>query len=126
LQDHFPDVPATSPSLGIADPLMPDQRTEGLLHQLNLSAIYNHPRGFFARGEALWNAQSNEGYTPAEPGDDFWQFNMLAGYRCPRRNAEITIGLLNLTDQDYKLNPLNLHSELPHSRTLSLRLLLSF
>jgi outer membrane receptor for ferric coprogen and ferric-rhodotorulic acid len=96
------------------------------LQQLSLSAIYNHPCGFFARGEALWEAQSNNGYTPAEPGDDFWQFNALVGYRFPRRKAEVTLGLLNLTDQNYNLNPLNLYNELPRSRTLALRLQLSF
>jgi hypothetical protein len=34
--------------------------------------------------------------------------------------------LLNLTDQDYKLNPLNLYDDLPRSRTLAVRLQLSF
>jgi hypothetical protein len=35
----------------------------------------------------------------------------------PRRHAEARIGLLNITDQDYKLNPLTLYSELPRERT---------
>ena len=124
LNDNFPEVPV-SPSY-IPRPIVPRQRTEGLLQQLSLSAIYNHPCGFFARGEALWEAQSNKGYKPAEPGDDFWQFNALVGYRFPRRKADITLGLLNLTDQNYKLNPLNLYNEMPRSRTLALRLQLSF
>jgi len=34
--------------------------------------------------------------------------------------------LLNLTDQNYSLNSLNLYNELPRSRTLVLRLQLSF
>jgi tetratricopeptide (TPR) repeat protein len=124
LNDNFPNVPV-SPSY-ITKPIAPGQRTDGVLQQLSLSAIYNHPCGFFARGEALWEAQSNNGYTPAEPGDDFWQFNALVGYRFPRRKAEVTLGLLNLTDQNYNLNPLNLYNELPRSRTLALRLQLSF
>jgi tetratricopeptide (TPR) repeat protein len=124
LHDNFPDVPVSPPP--IDNPIIPRQRTKGVLQQLSLSAIYNHPCGFFARGEALWDAQSNEGYTPAEPGDDFWQFNALVGYRFPRRKAEITLGLLNITDQNYKLNPLNLYNELPRSRTLVLRLQLNF
>jgi outer membrane receptor protein involved in Fe transport len=126
LNDNFPDVRVSPPSLNIKNPTIPNQRTEGLLQQLSLSAIYNHPCGFFARGEALWEAQSNKGYKPAEPGDEFWQFNALVGYRFPRRKAEITLGLLNLTGQNYNLNPLNLYNELPRSRTLALRLQLSF
>src|SRR5208283_394788 len=78
LNDKFPDVPV-SPS-AITSPLIPNQRTEGILQQVSLSAIYNHPCGFFAQGEAQWHGQSNTGYT-SEPGADFWQFNAFAGYR---------------------------------------------
>ncbi len=124
LNDNFPGVPI-SPSY-ITQPIIPNQRTEGVLQQLSLAAIYNHPCGFFARGEALWEAQSNKGYKPAEPSDDFWQFNAFVGYRFPRRKAEITLGLLNLTGQNYNLNPLNLYNELPRSRTLDLRLQVNF
>ena len=125
LNDSFPDVPdlVTAPN---TIPLMPSQRTKGVLQQLGLSAIYNHPCGFFAQGEAQWYHQNNSGYTPSEPGDDFWQLNAFAGYRFLHRKAEITLALLNLTDQDYKLNPLNLYNDLPRSRTLALRLRLSF
>ena len=42
------------------------------------------------------------------------------------RKAEVTLGLLNITDQNYNLNPLNLYNELPRSRTLALRLQLNF
>jgi tetratricopeptide (TPR) repeat protein len=124
LNDNFPGVPV-SPSY-ITKPIVPSQRNEGVLQQLSLSAIYNHPRGFFAQGEALWYAQSNDGYTPAEPGADFWQFNAFVGYRFPRRKAQVTLGLLNLTGQNYNLNPLNLYNEMPRSRTLDLRLQMSF
>jgi tetratricopeptide (TPR) repeat protein len=126
LNDNFPDVPVTSTSLNINNPIIPKQRTEGLLQQLSLSAIYNHPCGFFAQEEALWYGQSNSGYTPGEPGADFWQFNAFVGYRFPRRKAEVTLGLLNITDQNYSLNPLNLYNELPRSRTLVLSLRLNF
>jgi len=119
LNDNYPDVPV-SPS-PIDNPIYPSQRIKGVLQQLSLSAIYNHPCGFFARGESLWDSQSN-----IEPGDDFWQFNALIGYRFLRRKAEVTLGLLNLTDQNYSLNSLNLYNELPRSRTLVLRLQLSF
>ena len=96
------------------------------MQQLNFSAIYNHPCGFFAREEAQWYGQNNSGYTPGEPGADFWQFNAFVGYRFPRRKAQVTLGLLNLTGQNYNLNPLNLYNELPRTRTLALRLQLNF
>ena len=87
------------------------------LHQLTLFAIYQHACGFFARGEALWRAQDNRGDGGLMPGDDFWQFNAWAGWRFFERRAEIALGVLNLSDQDYRLNPLNLTSELPRERT---------
>ena len=90
-----------------------------VLHQVNLFAIYNVPCGFFARGEAIWTQQSNRGYRPDIPGDDFWQFNVFAGYRFYHRAAEVRLGLLNIGDQDYRLNPLNLYNELPRERTLT-------
>jgi outer membrane receptor protein involved in Fe transport/Tfp pilus assembly protein PilF len=104
----------------------PKQRLKGVFNQVDLLAVYNHPSGFYAQSEAHWYAQNNSGYDPAEPGDNFWQFNAFVGYRFPRRKAEVTLGLLNLTDQNYNLNPLNLYNELPRSRTLALRLQLSF
>ena len=55
--------------------------------------------------------------TPARPGDNFWQLNVFAGYRFPHRRAEVRLGVLNLTDRDYRLNPLNLVSEPPRERT---------
>jgi len=101
-------------------------RTEATLHQVNLFANYNHPSGFFGRAQALWFSQSNKGYSPDQPGDDFWQFNFFAGYRFWRRQAELTIGLLNLTDQNYRLNPLNLATPLPRNRTFELSFRFSF
>jgi len=124
LHDNFPDVPVT---LGpIQNPIIPNQRTKGVLQQLSLSAIYNHPCGFFAQGEADWYDQSNSGYITAEPGDDFWQLNAFVGYRFLHRRGQVTLGLLNITDQNYSLNPLNLYNELPRSRTLLVSLQLNF
>ena len=59
----------------------------------------------------------NESSTGSLPDDDFWHLNAVAGYRFPRRRAEIAVGLLNITDQDYRLNPLNSVIELPRGRT---------
>jgi outer membrane receptor protein involved in Fe transport len=95
------------------------QDEQAMLQQLNLFVIYNHRCGFFAQFDSLWTQQNNQGYSPDIPGDDFWQFNAYAGYRFLRRAAEARIGVLNLTDRDYRLNPLNLYSELPRERTFT-------
>src|SRR5439155_21544754 len=84
-----------------------------------LTAIYQHPCGLFGEFDAVWSGQSNQGYAPDIPGDDFWQFNAFVGYRFLRRAAEVGIAVLNMTDQDYRLNPLNLYLELPRERTFT-------
>jgi Tfp pilus assembly protein PilF len=104
----------------------PRQQAKSVLQQAGLFAIYNHPSGFFLKGEALWNAQNNAGYTSSLPGDDFWQFNAFAGYRFLYRRAELRLGVLNIGGQDYNLNPLNLHEEYPRQRTFSMRLRVNF
>ncbi len=105
---------------------VPHQQTEATLQQAGLFATFNHPCGFFFRGEALWNSQNNAGYTPNLPGDDFWQFNAFAGCRFLQRKAELRLGVLNIGGQDYNLNPLNLHEEYSRQRTFTLRLRLNF
>jgi len=101
------------------DLLPASQNLEAVLQQLSLHAIYNHRCGGFGQLQALWNHQSNRGYTPDISGDDFWQLNAFVGYRFYNRAAELRVGLLNITDQDYRLNPLNLYYELPRERTLT-------
>jgi outer membrane receptor protein involved in Fe transport len=57
----------------------------------------------------------------AQPGDDFVQLDLHAGYRFFRRKAELSVGILNLTGQDYRLNPLTTYSELPRERVFTAR-----
>jgi tetratricopeptide (TPR) repeat protein len=123
LRSSYPDVPG---NIVIASPFALRQNEKATLHQVRLYALFNHPSGFFAGGEALWNAQDNDGYSPALPGDAFWQFNLYSGYYWWQRRAEIRVALLNLTDQDYRLNPLNLTAELPRDRTLTVSFSFSF
>ena len=117
LNDQFTEIPA---SIGV------DQDLEAVLNQVRLFGIYNLPCGFFSVFETLWFSQSNRGYAPKLPGDDFWHLNLHLGYRFPRRQAELRVGLLNLTDQDYNLNPLNLHAGLPRERTFAARFRFNF
>jgi tetratricopeptide (TPR) repeat protein len=116
------DVPS-----GIAtNNFRPSQHLEAVLNQVDLLVVYNHPCGLFVQPEAHWYGQNNSGYTPGEPGADFWQFNAFVGYRFLHRKAQVTLGLLNITDQNYNLNPLNLYNEMPRSRTIALRLQVNF
>ncbi len=107
--------------------------TESRLHELSLYALYNHPSGIFARAEANWFSQENDvPPNPAQPkidpmpGDDFWQFNVLAGVRFHRNQCELSCGLLNITGEDYHLSPLNPYVELPRDRTVVVHCKISF
>lgn len=103
-----------------------DHLEKATLHQGQLFALYNHRSGLFARLEGYWARQSNAGYSPDIPGDDIFQLNAYVGYRFRRNFGDITLGFLNLTDQDYKLNPLNYYNELPRERTLVVRARFNF
>src|SRR5262249_29213548 len=114
LNSHFGALP-----VNLADASGLNQDVSANLHQVDLYAIFNHPCGFFARFDAIWSQQSNVGYQPDIPGDDFWHYNIVAGYRFWQRRVEVRLALLNISDRDYKLNPLTLYNELPRQRTLT-------
>jgi Tfp pilus assembly protein PilF len=111
LQTSLPEIPASIPGSG--------GNQKATLQQLGGYLLYNHPGGFFARFDARYYHQSNQGYAPALPGDSFVQLNVQAGYHFFRRRAELSVGILNLTDQDYRLNPLTYYSELPRERVFA-------
>ena len=113
LQSALPEIPAGKPGSW--------SDLTSTLHQLNGYLLLNDPSGFFARFDARYYQQSNQGYDPARPGDDFLQFDLQAGYRFFRRRAELSAGILNLTGQDYRLNPLTIYSELPRERVFTVR-----
>ena len=106
LTGRFPDLAGVG---GIAD-LNQDERS--VLHQAQLFLLFNHPTGVFGGWSSSWYHQHNSGYSPGRPSDDFWQHDVFVGYRFPHRRAELRLGVLNVTDQDWRLNELNLHSEL--------------
>lgn len=118
LEDVFLQIPRSATHY-------PGRDVEATFHQLDLSVRYNHRCGFFAEFGALWTHQHNRGYSPRLPGDDFWQFNLWAGYRLWQRRVEARVGILNLTDQDYRLNPLNFYLELPRERLFAAMLKLN-
>jgi len=121
LTARFPGLPRNISNLGGVE-----QDERSTLNHTQVFLLYNHESGFFAQWISDWFGQANRGYTPARPGDDFWQLNAFVGYRFPRRRAEIRFGVLNLTDQDYRLNPLNLHDDLARRRTFVTSLKFNF
>ncbi len=139
LDSSFPDV-LRSAAPGFRQFLDNKSSTSlrATLQQARVFALYNDPSGFFARAEALWYGQDNRGYpgTQSVPGQnrlaspaqgaDFWMFNLYAGYRLPRNIGDLSVGLLNLTSTDYRLNPLNEYAELPRSLTVSVQTRLNF
>jgi tetratricopeptide (TPR) repeat protein len=125
-QLSYSNLHTTFPEIPIAVVPGADRREKATLHQGQLFALYNHRSGFFARIEGYWARQSNVGYSPDIPGDDIFQANAYIGYRFRRNFGDITLGFLNMTDQDYKLNPLNYYNELPRERTLVARVRLNF
>jgi len=117
LNQQFPDIPDTAIGL---DQLEGDE--QATLQQLGLTLNFHHRSGVFAQWESDWYQQNNSAY----PDENFWQHNLMVGYRLPRRYAEVRLGLLNIFDTDYRLNPLNLHAVLPQARTLAVSLRLNF
>ena len=108
-----------------------DRVDRGTLGEVTLSANWNSVRGWFARGEAAYYAQTLESAaggvaTATPPGDDFWQASAQAGFRFARNRHELSGGVLNITDRDYHLSPLTYTAELPHKRTFFVRLRVSF
>ena len=121
LKTAFPEIPAGVAGLGT---LVQDEKA--LLHQLSLTANFHHASGVFAQWESVWLRQENSGYGSGLPDDELWQHNVTVGYRLPRRHAEVRLGVLNLLDSDYRLNPLNLLGKLPRERTFTASLRLNF
>ncbi len=119
LAERFPEVPDAAANLNLLE-----ATERATLHQLSLTANFQHRSGIFARWESAWYHQNNTGYNLAIAAEDVWQHHFGLGYRWPRRQAEVRVDLLNAFDADYRLNPLTSHAALPRSRmwTLSLRL----
>ena len=90
---------------------------QATLHQVSLFGNYYLPCGFFSQIQANWYAQSDKGFAVNEPGANFWQFNLFAGYRFPKRHVEIQVGVLNLANQDYRLDPLTYYLDPARNRT---------
>jgi Tfp pilus assembly protein PilF len=117
---------STFPEIGYF--LGPVRRSEmeGQLRVATFDAAFQYPCGLFADVEAQsWN-QALSADVAALSGDSFWQVNAEIGYRSPRRHVQVSVGLLNLTGQNYHLFPINLYPDLPRQSMFVTRLQLNF
>jgi tetratricopeptide (TPR) repeat protein len=121
LKTTYPDL------LAAATTTVPlSQNQSAYLQRLGAYLLLNHPSGFYAEFDVHAYFQQNYGYAPAEPGDNFVQLDLLGGWRFFDRRLALTVGVLNLTGTNYRLNPLTLYSELPRSRVFTAQLAFQF
>lgn len=95
-------------------------RQRSIVQQLSGSVRYHHPSGFFAAFDVIGTRQSNSLDAERWAGDEFWQENAWIGWRFAQRQVELALGVLNLTDTDYRLYPLNDLTEPYRDRTLAI------
>jgi len=116
LRTQHPAIPSGTPGLDS------DHTEQADLQQVGLHLRFNHPSGFFAHAESQFFHQRNDGYATTRPVEILFQQNMFAGFRLRKERGEISVGVLNLLDEDYRLNPLNPYLELPRERVFIMRL----
>ena len=111
LTHHSPDQPAF------------DDRWSGTLQRLRLHAGFQHESGVFGLLEGeLFHQDNREGVAD----EAFWNMNARVGYRFSRRQAEVSVAVLNLLDHDYRLNPVNFYQELPRERLIAVMFRLNY
>jgi outer membrane receptor protein involved in Fe transport len=120
LETRYPGLPSFDSLRNV------EQEQTSTLQHAQLFARFNHACGGFAEWTSDWYHQNNDGNALSRAGDDFWQHNIFIGYRFPRHHAELRFGVLNLTEQDYRLDPLNLHDTLARKRTFVTSLRINF
>lgn len=119
LERNLPTIPATPG-------YQRTTTTRADLHEASLAATWRSASGLFSRGECKWYSQHLGGDGAQPPGDEFPQLNLYVGYRFPQRRAELTVGVLNVTGEDYRLSPLNYYLEMPREPVFYTRLRVNF
>ncbi len=105
----------TTPA-GTTTPGAFDSHEDSTLNEVSGFANFYVPCGFFSQFQVNWWKQENI-ESMGEPGDSFVQFNLFAGYRFPRRHMEVMVGVVNIGNQDYNIDPVTYFLEQAHSRT---------
>lgn len=113
LQDTFLGLQSVSSSL-----LKARDQLRATLQTARFNGRFHHPAGFFSGAEWVWFHQS----IASGGTEEIWQCNVEAGWRFARRAVELRVAVLNLLNQDYRLNPINVFNEFPRERVLALGL----
>lgn len=116
-----------SPTTGETFP----QHENSTLNEVTLFGNYYLPCGFFSSFQAnYWiqdNADNDFSVTGPEPsGEHFWQLNLYGGYRFPRRHVELLVGVVNMLNQDYNIDPVTYFLEQAHTRQYTASLKFTF
>jgi hypothetical protein len=117
MQDR-PSIPATA---GYARATV----SSASLHQWRVALFLARPEGLFTRAEFAWWDQNGRGFLSGV-SDAFPQVDVLAGWHFRNRRGDLSVGLLNVTGEDYRLSPINHYTEIPRQRTLYTRFRLNF
>jgi len=121
LQTDFPEI---QPSVANRSNFIEDSTAR--LQTVLLSGRWTHPCGAFAEWRSQWFHQNSWDAVGATFSEAFWQHDLFIGYRFDRRRAEVRVGILNLGDTDYRLDPLNRYRPLARERTFAADLKLNF
>lgn len=127
----FAEIKWNYPELPAGHALNPSRDESAWLGHLHGHLNFQHPSGFFLRGDVHAYTQDNRGYgtsvySSARPDDSVTQVDILAGWRFLRRRGEVTFGCLNATDANYRLSSLTPLRDMPRERVWTGRLRLSF
>jgi hypothetical protein len=110
LETVYPNVPAPTT-------LTRSSTSRADLHRIGGGLLYQRPDGWFARGRITYLRQE------AEPmsSDNATFIDLFVGWRFPNLKGDITLGILNVGNQDYHLYPLTSHEEFPRERAFYAR-----
>jgi hypothetical protein len=109
---------------GTGDAQLYNLHENSTLNEVSVFANFAVPCGFFSRLQANYWDQFNT--FAGEGGDGFCQFNLYAGYRFPHRHIEVMVGVLNVGNQDYHIDPVTYFLEQAHKRTFTTSLKFNF
>lgn len=121
LETRTPSLPNAAAGV---DALERDETSS--LGEVAFNLNYNHPSGFFGAWNSSFLHQNNKGYETPLDDSRFWTHDAFVGYRLKRRTAEFRAGILNISDVDYQLAPLNNYGTIPRGRTVFVSLRFNF
>ncbi len=112
--------------LGVSrtSPYLDDSRAS--LYTGALYARYQNTNGWFAGADLQYWVQQSHSLVPEIPDSYVPNINLSIGYRLQQQRGEITFSILNLSDEEYELNPVNNYSEPPHERSFVVQTRFSF